>query len=145
MQRVGYLLGPNVKLANLKWHTEFLETEYNININDFEIKKERVCENGYFSTCLVVCAIESEKTRVDRKLRPLKVGSIHYMLFSGINVKVRKNALHENTCINLNAKYKMITNVNILENVIYNKIKGLLRELLLKATHNGRNIMQGIE
>ena len=35
---------------------------------EFEFKKERVYENSYFFTYLVIYAVESEKTKVDQEL-----------------------------------------------------------------------------
>ena len=57
-KRTGYLVGLCVKFSNLKWYTDLLSTEFTINKSDFELKKERVCENGYFSNCLVIHIVE---------------------------------------------------------------------------------------
>lgn len=58
VRKFGYIHGLHVKFANLAKYKEIIEKQCKLRKDWLEIRKERVFENKYSSTCLVACAID---------------------------------------------------------------------------------------
>ena len=69
--KTGYVLGLNLRFANLKRHKELITKLTGIDERDYELRKERVCENGYPSQCVVAYAVQSKVRQVDKDMKKI--------------------------------------------------------------------------
>lgn len=96
--KTGYVLGPNFKFANLKKYKMLITKLTGIDEEHYELRKERVYENGYPSKCMVVYAVKSKVREVDMNMKATcQKMELTCMSFKGMTGDDRKRYLHVNS------------------------------------------------
>ena len=118
IKKIGCIYGSCVKFSNLEHCKRILSMRTEQNEKFFELRKEKVCENGHGSMCVVVHAIQSKRDQVDRIIkRMLQKKTLTHVSFRTSKTQERKCMLHKNYSLNGQAKHEILNNVNIDENV----------------------------
>ena len=113
-----------------------------------KVKKKWIYQQNYKSKVLVVYCILSQSKIVNE---PLKNNNLwdgdytKYVSFKTIDLNVRLGMLHSNNLIDVNAKYKVLEGVSIINIAIYNTKRYWLRDFLLKVKVNNIKLFTTVE
>ena len=70
--RVGYLVGPIVDRANMKWYEQTCKNIGKVNGDEIELKKELVYKGNEREWCITIHSMRSVKEKVDMAMQSIK-------------------------------------------------------------------------
>jgi hypothetical protein len=101
-----------------------------------EIKKDRVYKKDYRTTGIVIYSTLSNREQIDTNLQMLKVGNsknFKYIFFYYTSLNIKLYSLHINKINNVNMKYELLQNIDIIDKVAINNKKYTLHDVLLEV------------
>ena len=108
-------------ISSEKWYQKYIENKVGIEKGKIEIRKEFVYQQGYSSKVLVIYCITAESKSMDIKLMEMKLWNrthTKYISFKRIDSKVKLGTLHFNNMKNVEARYEVLENMNVMDNVM---------------------------
>ena len=126
-----------MKISSEKWYQKYIENKAGIEKGKIEIRKEFVYQQGYSSKVLVIYCITAESESMDIKLMEMKLWNgthTKYISFKRTDRKVKLGTLHFNNMKNVEARYEVLENMNVLDNVMVGC-----------ETHNVKDYLLGLE
>ena len=106
----------------MNYYKEAIVKSIGLNLLEFEIKKEMVCEQNYKDYILVTCTILSKREEADFKLKLMKIGKgkhRKYVSSKGTDSNNCIGCLNLNELTNVKAKFDLLEEVNANEIVTY--------------------------
>ena len=137
--RIGLLDGPNIKFSSTEWHKNEIVKRCRYKEKVLKIKKEFVHEQGYYSKCIVVCAVLPQKEKVDSDLIALKFGNgknLRHISFKESSPDIRLCALHINEMNNVETRFESLLNARVEDRVKFKGKIGTLRDMILSVKNN---------
>ena len=96
MRKIGFMCDPYVKFANFFHYNKVLAEKTKRDVNEFELRKEKMYENKCSSMVIVVHAVQSKSKHVESAFRILdKSSNLSFMSMYGTDSNTRKTMLHK--------------------------------------------------
>jgi hypothetical protein len=146
--KVGFLSGPIVEKANMKWYDGMMKLKAEIGEGLVEIKKGPVYEGREEARCITVHSVKSVSDHIDFKLRKMSAesgGHIKYISFKHSSKRERIASLQLNKILNGPNKYEWFENTAVLETVYFKGKEMTFSQVIMDAKSNGIRIFNGVE
>jgi len=146
-KRVGFLTGPCLKIASPKKYIDDLNKYCGIEDGMIDVKKKFTYAKGSRSRVLVVLVIESKAKEINELLCMIKSPRFKYVSYQKSTTDEKLRAMYHNDKHNETAKYEILENTRLDDEVIDEKTdeKILLEELMLTSKKGGEYLFLAAE
>ena len=127
---------------------KYVEKELRIEEGKAETKKEFVRQQGHKSKVLVIYCVTAEIESMDVKLMEMKLWNETHakcVSFKRTNSEVKLGTLHFNNMKNVEARYEVLENMNVMENFTVGDKTHNVKDYLLNLIADDMRLFVAVE